>query len=184
MGCVMATFALLSVKYSGSQLAFALSYLKSHHDVRLVSLMIDANDFFVCRETTKDACASSSEQNATAATVTKNIHTILSSIRNKAHYQGQLVIVNYYSLNYASPAVSAQTQLLNKVQDAAAKPFHVEIADGYGELQAAAAHSGAAGNTCKAGLITQLSTGSCGIHPSYAGQALLAQAVEKAVKLG
>ena len=174
----------LHVKYSGSQLAFALSYLKSHHKVRLVSLMIDANDFFVCEETTSDACGSSTEQNATAATVTKNIHTILSSIRDKAHYRGQIVIVNYYSLNYASPAISAQSQLLNKVQDAAAKPFHVRIADGYGEFQAAAAHSGAGGDTCKAGLITRLSSGGCGIHPSYAGQALLAQAVEKAIKLG
>jgi lysophospholipase L1-like esterase len=174
----------LHVKYSGSQLAFAVSYLKSHKNVRLVSLMIGANDFFVCQETTKDGCASSSEKNATAATVTKNIHTILSSIRNKAHYRGQIVIVNYYSLNYANASTNALSQLLNQVQDGAAKPFKVRIADGYGELQAASAHSGAGGNTCKAGLLTQLSSGGCGIHPSYAGQALLAQAVEKAIKLG
>ena len=172
----------LHVSYKGSQLAFALSYLHRHHNVRLVSLMIDANDFFACQETTKDGCASSSERNATAATVTQNIHTILSAIRNKAHYKGQLVIVNYYSLNYSSSAISAQSQLLNQVQDAAATPFHVKIADGYGELQAAAVHSG--GNTCTAGLLTQLSGGGCGIHPSYAGQALLAEAVEKAIKLG
>ena len=173
----------LHVGYKGSQLAYAVSYLKTHKNVRLVSLMIDANDFFVCEETTKDACTSSSEQNAVAATVTKNIHTILSSMRDKAHYRGQLVIVNYYSLNYTSPLVSAQSQLLNRVQDAAAKPFGVKIADGYGLFETAAAHSGG-GDTCKAGLITQLSSGGCGIHPSYAGQALLAQAVEKAIKLG
>ncbi len=170
----------LHVKYKGSQLAFALSYLHSHHNVRLVSLMIGANDFFLCQETTSDSCAS--EQNATAAAVTKNIHTILSAIRNKAHYTGQLVIVNYYSLDYAVPAVNAQSQLLNKVQDAAAKPFGVKVADGYGELQAASVHSG--GDTCTAGLLTQLSAGGCGIHPSYAGQALLAQALEKTIKIG
>ncbi len=172
----------LHVKYKGSQLAFALSYLHSHHDVRLVTLMIDANDFFVCQETTSDSCASPAEQNATTATVTKNIRTILSAIRNKAHYNGQLVIVNYYSLNYSSPAVNAQSQLLNKVQDNAAKPFGVKIADGYGELEAASAHSG--DNTCTAGLLTQLSAGGCGIHPSYAGQALLAQALEKTITIG
>ena len=127
----------LHVNYKGSQLAFALSYLHSHHNVRLITLMIGANDFFLCQETTSDGCASTAEQNATAATVTKNIHTILSAIRNKAHYNGQLVIVNYYSLNYSVPAVNAQSQLLNKVQDAAAKPFGVKIADGYGELEAA-----------------------------------------------
>jgi len=172
----------LHVNYKGSQLAFALSYLHSHHNVRLVTLMIGANDFFLCQETMADGCASTAEQNATAASVTKNIHTILSAIRHKAHYTGQLVIVNYYSLNYSSAATNAQSQLLNKVQDAAAKPFGVKIADGYGELQAASAHSG--DNTCTAGLLTQLSAGGCGIHPSYAGQALLAQALEKTITIG
>jgi lysophospholipase L1-like esterase len=172
----------LHVNYKGSQLAFALSYLHSHHNVRLITLMIGANDFFLCQETTSDSCASTAEQNATAASVTKNIHTILSAIRNKAHYNGQLVIVNYYSLNYSVPAINAQSQLLNKVQDNAAKPFGVKIADGYGELEAASAHSG--DNTCTAGLLTQLSVGGCGIHPSYAGQALLAQALEKTIKIG
>lgn len=170
----------LHVKYTGSQLAFALSYLRRHHNVRLVTLMIGANDFYVCQETTPDACASTAERNATAATVTKNIRTILSTIRDKAHYEGQLVIVNYYSLNYASPSVNDQSRLLNRLQDAAARPFHVKIADGYGQLRAAAVHSG--GNTCTAGLLTQTGPGACGVHPSYAGQALLAQAVEKVIR--
>jgi lysophospholipase L1-like esterase len=144
--------------------------------------MIDANDFFVCQETTADGCASTAEQSAVVATVTKNIHTILSAIRTKAGYDGQLVIINYDSLDYSSALDNAQSQNLNKVQDAAAQPFGVKIADGYGELQAASAHSG--DNTCTAGLLTQLSTGGCGIHPSYAGQALLAQALEKTITIG
>lgn len=173
----------LHVNYKGSQLAFALSYLKAHKNVSLVSLMIGANDFFVCQETTSDSCGSAAEQQATAAKVTANVHTILGSIRKKAHYTGQIAIVNYYSLNYSVPAVNAQSQLLNKVQDAAAKPYHVVIADGYGELQQGAAHFG--GSTCQAGLITELNNtpGMCGIHPSYAGQSLLALSLEKAIKL-
>ena len=102
----------------------------------------------------------------------KNVKTILSAIRNKAHYGGQIAIVNYYSLDYSIAADDEQSQLLNPTQDTAAKPFHVVIADGFGELEAGSAHSG--GNTCTAGLLTQLSTGGCGIHPSYAGQSLLA----------
>jgi lysophospholipase L1-like esterase len=173
----------LHVNYKGSQLAFALSYLKAHKNVSLVSLMIGANDFFVCQETTADSCGTTAEQNAVAAKVTSNIHTILGSIRKKAHYKGQIAIVNYYSLNYSVPAVNAQSQLLNTTQDAAAKPYHVVIADGYGELQKGAAHFG--GSTCQAGLITELNNtpGMCGIHPSYAGQSLLALALEKAIKL-
>jgi hypothetical protein len=50
-------------------------------------------------------------------------------------------------------------------------------------MRLAAFHSGAQGDTCKAGLLTQLSNGQCGVHPSYAGQALLAQALTKAVRI-
>ncbi len=170
------------MNYNGSQLAYALSYLHSHHNVRLVSLMIGANDLFRCEETTKDACASASEFSAMTATLTKNVHTILAAIRNRAHYRGQIVLVNYYSLNYSPSTATTRTQEGNAAQDAAAKSFHVEIADGYGAFEAASAHSGA--NPCTAGLLTQVGGGKCGIHPSYAGQVLLADAVEKAIKLG
>lgn len=174
----------LHAHYTGTQLAYAVAYLKKHHDVRLVSLMIGANDFLVCQASTADHCAGFIEQAAVIGAVEKNVKTILSSIRNKAHYNGQIAIVNYYGLNYADPAAVAQSQVLNQSIDTAARPFHVEIADGFGVLGAAAAHSG--GNTCTAGLLTQLTGAStpCGIHPSYAGQALLAQAVANAIHIG
>jgi lysophospholipase L1-like esterase len=174
----------LHVSYSGSQLAFAVSYLKKHKSVRLVSLMIGANDGFVCQETTADHCASLAEQSALASGIEKNVATILTAVRKQAHYKGQIAIVNYYSLNYADATNTAAIAGINQALDGAARPFHVEIADGFGELQAAAAHSG--GNSCTAGLLTQLTGAStpCGIHPSYAGQSLLAQAVEKAIRLG
>src|SRR5947209_11371945 len=63
----------LHVHYRGSQLAYALGYLRRHRDVRLVSLMIGANDLFVCQETTADHCLSSAERSATAATVGRNV---------------------------------------------------------------------------------------------------------------
>jgi lysophospholipase L1-like esterase len=174
----------LHVKYNGSQLAFAVSYLKKHKNVRLVSLMIGANDGFVCQETTADHCSSFTEQAALASGIEKNVKTILSSIRKKAKYNGQIAIVNYYALNYADSAAVSQSQLLNTSIDGAARPFHVEIADGFGEFQTGALHSG--GNSCTAGLLTQLTgaTTPCGIHPSYAGQSLLAQAVERAIRIG
>jgi lysophospholipase L1-like esterase len=171
----------LHVSYSGSQLDYAVSYLKTHKNVRLVSLMIGANDFFACQAETADHCTSFPEEAAVGATISKNVKTILSAVRNKAHYGGQIAIINYYSLNYSIPADVSQSELLNTTQDTAAKPFHVVIADGLGEFQAGTVHSG--GNTCTAGLLTQLSTGGCGIHPSYAGQSLLAQALEKAIHI-
>jgi lysophospholipase L1-like esterase len=168
----------LHVKYSGSQLNYAVSYLKTHKKVRLVSLMVGANDLFVCEATTADHCASLAEQAGVLATLAKNDKTILSAIRNKAHYGGQIVLVNYYS---TGPALDAITKLGNATVASALKPFHVEIADAFDAFAAADAHSG--GDPCKAGLLTQLSTGGCGIHPSYAGAAVLAQAVENAIHI-
>ncbi len=174
----------LHVSYGGSQLGYAVSYLKKHHNVRLVSLMIGANDFFVCQETTADKCSSLGEQSGVISTLEKNVATILTAIRKKAKYNGQVVIVNYYALNYADQTAVGQSALLNQSIDGAARPFHVEVADGFGQFAAGAAHSG--GSSCTAGLLTQLSGAStpCGIHPSYAGQSLLAQAVENAIRIG
>lgn len=183
----------LHVRYKGSQLAFALAYLKAHPTTRLVSLMIGANDLFLCQSTTKDACRAKAEFQAALNKVAGNVRRILSAIRKPAKYSGQLVIVNYYSLNYASALVNGQSKALNNAVDAAARPFTVRFADGFGELRAAAVHSG--GSSCTAGLLTQitppagtLTAGTtpaltCGIHPSYAGQALLAQALLKVLSL-
>ncbi|HTP18439.1 MAG TPA: SGNH/GDSL hydrolase family protein [Solirubrobacteraceae bacterium] len=169
----------LHVNYSGSQLSYAVSYLKTHKKVRLVSLMIGGNDLLLCQETTADHCASLLEQASVIGTVSKNIKTILSTIRNKAHYGGQIVFVNYFSPN---PALNSTTALGNSTIASVVKPFHVVIADAFDTFAAADAHSG--GNPCTAGLLNQLSTGGCGIHPSYAGRALMAQAVEKAIRIG
>src|SRR5437588_1816047 len=111
--------------------------------------------------------------------VTRHVRQILQTIRRRAHYRGQLVIVNYYS---PFKAYNPRSVALNQTIDAAAKPFGVEVADGFGEFQLADRHSG--GDPCSAGLLTQTGSPKCGIHPSYAGQALLAQAVERVIRLG
>jgi lysophospholipase L1-like esterase len=168
----------LHVQYKGSQLAYALTYLRRYRNVRLVSLMIGANDTFLCDQTPGTGCRGATQQ-AMISKLTANVHRILSAVR--ARYHGQLAIVNYYSIDYASVFVDGQASALDRALDSAAKPFHVEIADGWAELKAAARRFG--GDTCKAGLLTRLSTGGCGVHPSHAGQALLAQALEKVIRL-
>ncbi len=172
----------LHVRYKGSQLAFAVQFLRAHRDVRLVSLMLGANDVFVCQETTPDHCLNPSELSATLAKVRRNVNTIVSALRNRANYRGQLVIEQYYSLDYSSSFITAVSRAINQAQNTGARPFGVQLADGYGLFAKAAQHSG--GKTCTAGLLTQLgSPSNCGVHPSYAGQALLAQAVARAVRL-
>ena len=171
----------LHVSYTGSQLGYAVSYLKKHKNVRLVSLMIGANDFFVCQETTPDKCASPSEEAAVLTTVGKNVNTILSAIRNKAHYGGQLAIVNYYSLDYSSQTVDAQITLLNddRRQRGQAVPRR-----GRGRVRRARGGCRALRRQHLHGRAPHAAVaGGCGIHPSYAGQALLAQALEKVIRL-
>jgi lysophospholipase L1-like esterase len=171
----------LHVNYTGSQLQYAVSFLRRHPGVRLVSLMIGANDYFVCSETTADGCAAPAERQGVVSSVSGNVKRILTAVRVKAHYRGQIAIVNYYSINYTVPLSNEISALLNTTQDSAARPFHVVFADGFGIFQRASEKSG--GSPCTAGLLTQLgSPGMCGIHPSYAGQALLAQALVRAIR--
>jgi lysophospholipase L1-like esterase len=167
----------LHVHYAGSQLDYALHYLHVHRNVRLVSLMIGANDGLLCLETTKDHCTSPAEQRAVQRQVSANVEHILRAIRQKAHYRGQLVIVNYYS---PFQAYNPRTKMLNQTADGAARPFGARVANGFGEFQRADRHSG--GDPCAAGLLTQTGGGKCGIHPSFAGQALLAQAVAGTIR--
>ncbi len=182
----------LHVKYrdkSQSQLTYAVDFLKRHRNTRLVTLGIGANDGFLCQALNGGTCAGPA-LGATLAGVKRNVSRILFDLRYRAHYFGQIVIVNYYSTDYRSAAANASSQGLNQVVAAAAKPYGVKIADQFGAFQNAALHSG--GDSCAAGLLTQLfpqqtktSGGAqkgCGVHPSVAGQDVLAATIEKVVK--
>ena len=167
----------LHVSYKGSQLGYAVAFLKKHPHTRLVSLMIGANDLFLCQTTTSDGCTSPAERQATLTKIRKNVRHIAAAIRNKAGYGGQLVIVHYFSLAYSNAAITGVVRSLNAAQDAGARGFHFDVANGFGEFRRGSANAG--GSPCKAGLLTQLKSGGCGVHPSYAGQGLLALAVER-----
>jgi lysophospholipase L1-like esterase len=173
----------LHVAYTGSQLAAGVTYLKSHPQTTLVTLMIGANDYFVCQETTKDSCQSRTEVGTVLAQLAANVVTILKAVRG-AGYTGQIVLVGYYSLDYANPLDNEFSTALDTTMTTAGQPFGVEYASGFAAWAAASKYSG--GNPCHAGLLTQLYTkgkwnGTCGIHPTPAGAALLAQAVEETV---
>lgn len=173
----------LHVKYKGSQLAAGVAYLKSHPDTRLVTLMIGANDFFLCEETTKDGCESRSEQAAVLSRIAKNTETILTAVR-KTGYEGQIVLVGYYSLDYEVALDNELSEALDEVMQEVAPAFHAEYANGYAAFMAASRYSG--GDPCRAGLLTQLyskgkPTGTCGIHPAPPGASVLASVVDETV---
>ena len=114
------------------------------------------------------------------ATVGKNVKTILSAIRNKAHYGGQIAIVNYYSLDYSSRRRTRRPRC--STPPSTTRPSRSTSWSRMASASSRPRRRIPGGNSCTAGLLTQLSTGGCGIHPSYAGQSLLAQALEKAIQ--
>jgi lysophospholipase L1-like esterase len=174
----------LHVKYASkteSQMTYAEKYLKKYPNTRLVTLMIGANDGFICQVQYTDGCVG--EVAALTANITKNATKIFKGLRNTAHYTGQLDLVTYYSFDYTDPTLTLEVGLLNGALEKAAKPFHVTIANGFAAFKTAAAtHKG---DTCAAGLLTVLNKTAatpCGVHTSPAGAAVLGQAVEQAIK--
>jgi lysophospholipase L1-like esterase len=165
----------LHVSYPGTQLAFATAYLKSHPKTRLVTLGLGANDAFILQRT----CTTQTCLTAGLAVMSANVDSILGAIRATG-YKGVLMVVNYYSLDYADAASVGLAQLLNQFVTASAAAHHAVIADAFTAFQKASAAAG--GHTCLAGLLngSPSNDSSCDVHPSQTGQQVLAQAVEEA----
>jgi lysophospholipase L1-like esterase len=167
----------LHTSYTGTQLAFATSFLNSHPNTKLVTIELGANDLFIL----ENQCAGSQTciaagLPAVLATISNNMDTIFKAI-DAAHFNGRLVVVNYYSLDYSDAAGTAVTSLLNQAVTSHAKADGAIVADAFTAFKQAAAV--AAGNTCKAGLLntTPGDQATCDVHPSQSGAELLAQAV-------
>jgi lysophospholipase L1-like esterase len=168
----------LHVQYQGTQMEYALAYLAAHRHTRLITIDIGANDAFVCQETTIDHCSSPAELAGLAAEISTNLGSIYRQLR-EAGYQGPIVALTYYSLNYADPAQVAGTLFLDSVIANVTTAFGGIVADGFGAFQAASAAFG--GAPCAAGLLIKLPNGTCNIHPSPAGHQLLAAAIARAI---
>ncbi len=173
----------LHVSYRGSQLQYAEDYVAANRRTRTVSLMIGANDLLLvqngCEATVLAKDVSSCILKALPAlltTVQKNIITIYSGLR-AAGFHGDFVAVTYYSTNYADPVVTGAIYALDGVLAGVTRAFGGRVADGFGAFALAAAPFG--GNACAAGLLIRRLDTTCDIHPSRAGAALLASALQK-----
>jgi lysophospholipase L1-like esterase len=170
----------LHTAYTSTQLEFATNFLMTHRNTRLVTIGLGANDLFLLQ----NACGGDPQCIAnglpsTLATISSNIDTILASLRATG-FRGVLVVVTYYSLNYADAAGTAITQLLNQAVTAPAAAHDAVIADAFTTFQTAASTSFAGGQTCRAGLLNASPQNqlTCDVHPSQSGQQLLADTVE------
>jgi lysophospholipase L1-like esterase len=152
-----------------SQLRYALETLRRNDHIRLITVQIGANDGFLCRSTTADHCQSPAEYEALGQRIRTNLGKILSTVRNEGHYDGRIVVVNYYALIYNSLAATASS-LLNGVIGGVAAENGATVADSFTAFQKAA---GSSGNAVTAGLVL-----ADDVHPSPKGQRLLADTVE------
>jgi lysophospholipase L1-like esterase len=169
----------LHVQYAGTQMLYALRYLVTHRNTRLVTIDIGANDVFLCQETTADHCASPAELQAALKKIEVNLAIIYALIRDVARYHGPLVALAYYSLDYADPTQVAGTEALNSAIASVTEKFGGKVADGFAAFEGPSAAFG--GSPCAAGLLIKLPDGTCNIHPSAAGHQLLAQAIEDVI---
>jgi lysophospholipase L1-like esterase len=168
----------LHVQYAGTQMRYALRYLATHRDTRLVTIDIGANDVFLCQETTADACASPAELQGALKKIQVNLAIIYALIRDVARYHGPLVALTYYSLSYSDPAQVAGTEALNSAIASVTEKFGGKVADGFAAFQGPSLAAG--GTPCAAGLLIKV-PGGCNIHPSPAGHQLLAKAIEDVI---
>jgi len=170
----------LHVAYSGSQLGYAKNYIAANPRTGLVTMMIGANDLFRLI----DSCTGSADPNCVAdgipglvTTLAGNLTTIYSTLR-QAGFNGELVAVTYYALDFSDPAGVAVITAVNNTLAGVTRAFGGKVAAGFEEFQAAASAFG--GDSCAAGLLIHLTPTSCDVHPSPAGAALLADAVRHA----
>ena len=162
----------LHVDYQGSQLDYAVETLQESRRVRLVTLQLGANDGFICQRAGE--CSTVAGMEALAARVQENLDLILSTLRDEGDYDGRIVVVTYYALNYADPVEVASIQILNEAISAAAAANGAAVADGFAALQPLALQAG--GSSVAAGLVYPDD-----VDPTAEGQRLLATAVEQAL---
>jgi lysophospholipase L1-like esterase len=156
-----------------SQLDFAVETLTDNEDVELVTLQIGANDAFICQQTTPGRCTAPADLQALAQTLEANVDRILSTLRGEGGYDGQIVVVTYYALDY-SGATAPSTQVLDSGIAAAAQANGAIVASGYDAFRPTATGSG--GSSVDGGLVVPGD-----VHPTEQGQRLLARAVEDVV---
>jgi len=166
----------LYVSYSGTQMQYALDYLQANlKKTDLITIDIGVNDLGVLLASCNDnlTCASAGLP-STLAAYAQNLTTIFGGIR-AAGYTGPIVAVTPYAVNYNDPVEVSGLIALDGVLAQVASAFDVQVADAFTAFLVADVPFG--NDSCAAGLLIKLPNGTCDIHPSLAGQTLIAQTV-------
>jgi lysophospholipase L1-like esterase len=175
----------LHVNYKGSQLSYALAFLRAHQHTSLITMTIGANDFFLLQKacslqtTVPVAACILGGLNGVLTSIQANLTNIYTAIRGTG-YQGTIVALTYYTTNYADPVGVFVIGSIDAAMAGVTRAFGGRVADGFGAFGAIAASKG--GDSCAAGLLIVISAGVCDIHPSTFGARVLAQTVQAALR--
>lgn len=176
----------LHVSYDGAQtqLEYAIARLTNQdpdHPITLVTLNLSANDIFLLQQSCSadpanyQTCFSNGLPLVIGA-IQQNLDAIFTAIRDTAGYQGRIVFMNLYTVDYTDASAVNVVGAVNMYATAVATSHNAEIADAFGAFAAAANNAKA----CDAGLLVKLDDGTCDVHPSNNGDKVLAQAIENA----
>jgi lysophospholipase L1-like esterase len=166
----------LQAGYSGSQLQYALDYLAVNaKKTDLITIDLGANDLGVLLAgCLGDLTCAAAGLPAALAAYNANLVTIFSALRSV--YSGPIIAVTAYAANYSNPIELSGLVPLNAILFSAATAFpNVQVADAFAAFGAATI--GAGGDSCAAGLLIRKPDNTCDIHPSAAGQKLIAETV-------
>ena len=175
----------LHVAYSSTQLEFATRYLRQHRGTRVVTINLGANDGLLLEEECNyDPTCIENGAPQLFATVAANMNTILAALRATG-YRGNIVVANYYSLDYSDPFQTGLTAGLNQAITSSASSYGATVADVFSAFQTVAESNPLAqGRTCVAGLLNNSNPAQnppvCDEHPSQSGHKLFALVVENA----
>ena len=180
----------LHANYGSTQLQFASTYLRSHREVRLVTITLGANDGLLLEA----SCASQptpvlvaeciqAGAPAVLASVAQNVATILAELRATG-YAGAIVVMNYYSLDYSNAPATALTADLNAAIAAPASAYGAVVADVFTAFQTVASALAFGGKTCNTGLLNPdvYNQFVCNIHPAQTGHRLIAKTIAHALR--
>jgi lysophospholipase L1-like esterase len=169
----------LHVDYSGTQYDYAMEYVATHDNIKLVTVQLGANDLLLLLYgCLGDMGCVMQGLPAVLGAVGQNLGITVGSLR-QAGYLGQIILPLYYSTNYADQFTTGAIMYLNQVIAQVAAATGAQTADVFGAWYMASYAAG--GDPCAAGLLIPLEGGGCDKHPSAAGAQLIAQVVASVV---
>ena len=172
----------LFVSYSGTQMDYAVDYLRNNPNPQLVTINIGGNDLGLLIQTCQgDLACELAGLPGTLAAYGQNLLTIFTRMRKEAGYRGPIVLLTYYAVNYQDPLEVQGLTALNGIAAGVATAFGAKVADGFNAFLEASIPFG--GDSCAAGLLVKLPDGTCDRHPSVAGQKLLGATVAAQVPM-